>query len=213
MAVAADLTPTELRWLQGATPVVAFANEQKIPLDIVVQPQDAPGAAPLALGFVDGRCKLVLSMRGNPEAEATLTRIEPELLDAALELMAAHELGHCRRHLDGRWLALPAGFTAREPAALSSEDRQAYVQMRSTRREEAFADLVGLAWVQRRHAALYERLHRWLLDERSRDLIPGAHHDTLAWIGLARDARALAGASIFDSAAALWPQGLSRVDP
>src|SRR5688572_11793556 len=135
MALAADLTPTEVRWLKGAAPVVAFAKDNKIPLDIVVQPQDAPGAAPLALGFVDGRCKLVLSMRGNPEAEAALARMEPELLDAALELMAAHELGHCKRHLDRAWRALPDGLMAREPATLSADDRQAYVQMRSTRRE------------------------------------------------------------------------------
>ena len=212
-AVAGELTPTEVRWLQGAAPVVAYAKENRIPLDIVVQPQDAPGAAPLSLGFVDGRCKLVLSMRGNPEARATLGRIDADLLDAALELMAAHELGHCQRYLDGTRYGLPAGFVAREPAALGREDRQAYVQMRSTRREEAFADLVGLAWVQQRHAPLYERLHRWLRNERSRDLIPGAHHDTLAWIELARDGRALAGASVFASAATLWPQGLSRADP
>jgi len=213
VAAAADLTPTEVRWLQSAAPVVAFAKEQRMPLDVVVQPQDAPGAAPLALGFVDGRCKLVLSMRGNPEAQAALSRIEPELLDAALELMAAHELGHCQRYLDGTWRGLPAGFVAREPATLSAEDRQAYAQMRSTRREEGYADLVGLAWVQQRHAALYERLHRWLLAERSHDLVPGTHHDTLAWIELARDGRALAGGSIFQSAAALWLRGLTHNDP
>jgi hypothetical protein len=213
MAVAAELTPTEVRWLQGAAPVVAFAKDHKMPLDIVVQPQDTPGAAPLALGFIDGRCKLVLSMRGNPEAEAALARIEPELMNAALELMAAHELGHCKRHLDSAWRALPDGLVAREPATLSAEDRQAYVQMRSTRREEGYADLVGLAWAQQRHAPLYERLHRWLLAERSKDLIAGAHHDTLAWLALARDGRALASGSIFHSAATLWPQGLNRADP
>jgi hypothetical protein len=210
---AADLTPTEARWLTGAAPVVAHAKENRMPLDIVVQPQDTPGAAPLALGFVDGRCKLVLSMRGNPEAQAALERIEPDLLDAALELMAAHELGHCQRYLDGTWQGLPAGFVARVPAALDSGDRQAYVAMRSVRREEGYADLVGLAWVQQRHAARYERLHRWLQAERTRDLVPGTHHDTLAWLELARDPRALAGSSIFNAAAALWPHGLTRADP
>ena len=209
----AELTPTETRWLQLGKPVLGYALKQKLPLDVVVQPTARPGEPPLTLGFVDGRCKLVLSMRGNPEAQATLARIEPDLLHAALELMAAHELGHCKRHLDGAWQDLPAGFAAREPASLTPEDRQAYVQMRSTRREEGYADLVGLAWVQQRHAALYERLHRWLVAERSRDLIPGAHHDTLAWITLARDGRALAGGSIFSAAAALWPQALTRADP
>lgn len=66
--LAAELTPTEMKWLSGAWPVIAFARSEQLPLDIVVQPQASPGAAPLALAFVDGRCKLVLSMRGNVEA-------------------------------------------------------------------------------------------------------------------------------------------------
>jgi hypothetical protein len=212
-ALAADLTPTEVRWLKGVAPVIAYAKETRLPLDIVVQPQDEPDAAPLALGFVDGRCKLVLSMRGNPEAQATLDRVEPELLDAALELMAAHELGHCRRYLDGAWFRLPAGFVAREPAALNADDRAAYKTMRSVRREEGYADLVGLAWVQQRHRPLYDRLHRLLLTERSKDLIAGSHHDTLAWLELARDGSVFAQPSIFDAASALWPRGLAAGDP
>ncbi|HSV47611.1 MAG TPA: hypothetical protein VLJ58_17620, partial [Ramlibacter sp.] len=142
--LAAELSPTELRWLQGAQPVLAFAKAQQLPLDIIVQPQPTPGAAPLALAFVDGRCKLVLSMRGNPEAQATLDRITPALLAPTLELMAAHELGHCRRYLDGAWYSLPAGFTPAEPAALPATLRAAYADMQAARREEAFGDLVGL---------------------------------------------------------------------
>ena len=211
--LAAELTATEVRWLQGAAPVVAYAKESGIPLDVVVQPQAAPGAAPLALGFVAGRCKLVLSMRGNPEAQATLERIDADLVDAALELMAAHELGHCKRYLEGTWRGLPAGFIAREPAALDADDRKSYVAMRSVRREEGYADLVGLAWTQQRHAPRYARLHRWLHAERSKDLTPGTHHDTLAWIELARDPRAFGNHSPFEAAAALWPQALTRADP
>jgi hypothetical protein len=207
-ARAADLTPTEQRWLQGAWPVVQHAKQHQLPLDIVVQPQDAPGRAPLALGFVNGRCKLVLSMRGNPEAEATLARIEPELLGATLELMAAHELGHCRRYLDGAWNGLPAGFTASEPEGLSPDRLQAWQDMQSARREEGFGDLVGLAWAQQRHPALYPRLHAWLLAERLHDRVPGSHHDTVAWVRLAQDGRALAGTTLFDGPARLWQAGL-----
>lgn len=67
------------------------------------------------MAYVAGRCKLVLSMRGNPQAGSTLDRIVLPLPDARLELMAAHELGHCRRHLDGVFLATPAGFNAAPP--------------------------------------------------------------------------------------------------
>ncbi|HEX2011006.1 MAG TPA: hypothetical protein VJN44_08725, partial [Roseateles sp.] len=160
-----------------------------------------------------GRCKLVLTMRGNPEAETTLERVAPELRDGALELMAAHELGHCRRYLDGAWHGLPAGFTpAAEPEGLSPELRQAYRHMRSTRREEAYGDLVGLAWVEQQRPQQYRQLHAWLLAERERELLPGSHHDTLAWLRLAAEPAALrggmAGSTIFTAAQPLWQAGL-----
>ncbi len=205
---AAELTPVETRWLAGVWPVVRFAKTERLPLDVVVQPQPTPDLAPLTLGFVDGRCKLVLSMRGNPEAQATLDRIAPELLDEALELMAAHELGHCRRYLDGTWLRLPAGFVPENPAGLGPELRDAYLAMRAMRREEGYADLVGLAWTQQRHPGDYARLHAWLVAERSRDLVPGSQHDTLAWIQLAGAGAHADAVSIFAAAAALWQTGL-----
>jgi len=211
-SLAADLTPLETRWVQGFWPVVVYAQKAGLPLDVVVQPQATPGSAPLALGFVDGRCKLVLSTRGNAEAQATLDRIEPNLVDAALELMAAHELGHCRRYLDGTWMTSPAGFTSAPPPGLHPELVGAYRGMRAVRREEGYADLVGLAWTWQRHRPRYQRLRAWLLEERARDLLPGSHHDTLVWVRLAGDGHALGQASIFDAAAALWGNGLERAD-
>lgn len=205
---AAELSDLEQRWLRGARPVVAWARAEQLPLDIVVQPQDAPDAAPLAMAYVGGRCKLVLSMRGNAEAQATLDRAPADLRDAAIELMAAHEIGHCRRHVDGAWLGAPAGFVAVEPDGLPENLRAAWTQMQATRREEAYADLVGLAWTQHHHALDYARLHDWLVTERSRDRIPGDHHDTLAWIATTSEA-SLAGATVFAAADALWPRGLS----
>lgn len=208
-AMAADLTPLEKRWLAGAWPVITHARQAQLPLDIVVQPQDSPGAAPLALAFIDGRCKLVLSMRGNPEAEAQLARIAPALLDAALELMAAHELGHCRRYLDGAWYGTPAGFAAaKAPAGLAPDLQEAWLAMRSTRREEGYGDLVGLAWTRARHPELYAPLHAWLVAERSAELIPGSHHDTLAWLELARDAAVFGDGPMFATADRLWRRGL-----
>ena len=206
---AAELSATEMRWLKAGWPVVQYAKEHKLPLDIVVQPQPTPGKAPLALAFVDGRCKLVLSMRGNPEAQATLDRIEPELVDATLELMAAHELGHCRRHLDGAWVGVPAGFAPSEPSGLDPSMRDVYQAQQAQRREEGYADLVGLAWARERHPQQYARLHAWLLAERTHERVDGSQHDTLAWVRLAGDASAApAGRSIFDAAQALWERGL-----
>lgn len=209
-AHAADLTPLEMRWLQGVAPVVGHARQAlALPLDIVVQPQDAPGVAPLALGFVDGRCKLVLSMRGNPEGQRQIDALTPELRGPALELMAAHELGHCRRYLDGAWHGVPAGFVAaKAPETLAPDLQQAWLDMRSTRREEAYGDLVGLAWAQARHPALYAKLHAWLVAERSADLVPGSHHDTLDWLALARNPAVLEGRTMFEGADRVWARGL-----
>jgi hypothetical protein len=123
--------------------------------------------------------------------------------------MAAHELGHCRRYLDGAWNGVPAGFNAAVPDELSPDLRTAYVAMKAARREEGYGDLVGLAWTQQQHPQQYTRLHTWLVTERSRDLLPGSHHDTQAWVLLAQDGGTLAGTSIFAAAARLWAAGLA----
>ncbi|WP_099860569.1 hypothetical protein [Roseateles chitinivorans] len=210
-AWAAGLTPLEQRWIAGMTPVLQHAKASGMPVDVVVQPQEAPEAAPLALGFRDGRCKLVLSLRGNPEGEATIQRLPAGLEDPALELMAAHELGHCRRYLDGVWFNLPAGFSAAPaPDGLSPDLQRAYLSMKSARREEGYGDLVALGWTAQRHPAQYAALHAWLSAERARDLLPGSHHDTLAWLKLARDPKALGStASMFDAALPVWQSGLN----
>jgi hypothetical protein len=205
---AAELTATETRWLQGAWPVVEFARQTGLPLDIVVQPQPAPGAAPLAMAFIGGRCKLVLSMRGNSEAQATLERLEPEMLDATLELMAAHELGHCRRYLDGAWYGLLSGFAANAPARHDADVVAAHEAASPARREEGYGDLVGLAWAQQRHPQLYARLWAWLVEERSNGRVAGADHDTLVWVRLATPDVGVHRVSIFDWAASLWRAGL-----
>jgi len=211
-ALAADLSATESQWLRSAAPVLAYARGQGLPMDIIVQPQAAAGLAPLAMAFVAGRCKLVLSMRGNPEAQATLDRIPAPLRDAAVELMVAHELGHCRRYLDGAWASVPAGFVPKLPAGLSDEYREAYGAMFAARREEGYGDLVGLAWTRMRHPGQYAALYAWLVSLRTQDLIPGSHHDTLAWLQLAPDGAALAAAELFAGSAALWARGLLRAN-
>ena len=159
---AVELTATERTWLEAAKPVLQFARDQGLPLDIIVQPQPTPGVTPLGMAFVAGRCKLVLSMRGNPEAQATLDRVEPSLRAAVVEAIAAHELGHCWRHVTQRWGTLPAGLhdvTAFN--RLSVEHADLLKDMWRTRREEGFADLVGLAWTLKHHAARYAEVHAW----------------------------------------------------
>jgi hypothetical protein len=211
-ALAADLTPTEQRWLDGATPPLSWALKQGLPIDIVVLPQAQPGAAPIAMGYEDGRCKLVFAMRGNPAAQATLEAIPAPLLQATIEAMTAHEIGHCQRHRSGTFDRLPAGL-ADEPDAIESRQPTAELQamareMRVTRREEAYADLVGLAWTHAHHADQFAPVLAWFDAARS-DETPRGFHDTRHWLALAhRPAAFDGGANPFDQAAALWQRGL-----
>ena len=209
---AADLTDTERRWLAGATPPVAWALKQGMPIDIVVLPQAQPGAAPIAMGYDEGRCKLVFAMRGNPAAESTLAQIPAPLLQATLEAMTAHEIGHCQRHRSGAFDSLPSGLSD-TPDAIETRQPTAELQaiareMRITRREEAFADLVGLAWTHAHHADQFAQVLAWF-DEARSDETPRGFHDTRHWLALAHAPDAFAdAASPFDQAGAMWQRGL-----
>src|SRR5438105_7920931 len=211
-ACATELTDIETRWLKAGWPVITYAKEQKLPLDIAVQTQSKRGDAPLAMGFVDGRCKLVLAMRGNPEAEKTLAQIEAPLLEPIVEAMVAHEVGHCWRYVHGAWHTLPAGFRDLADDAMPGDMELARLRrdMRETRREEGFADLVGLAWTQSRHPAQYAAVHAWFEKVRDDQPVAGAHHDTRVWLQLAHNPAAFGkGDTPFDRARPLWQQGLA----
>src|SRR5207248_1313800 len=99
------------------------------------------------------RCKLVLAMRGNPEAEATLARIDAPMLAPVVEAMVAHEVGHCWRYVNGAWHTVPAGFVAsaeappsndpaltRPPRAVRGPRREPRTQLLRIVRKQALGD-------------------------------------------------------------------------
>jgi hypothetical protein len=206
----AQLTEMEVRWLKAAAPVLAYAQRIELPIDITVQPKAGPNDVPLAMGFLDGRCKLVLSMRGNPDAEKILDNVPEQQRGILMEAMAAHEVGHCWRYAQGNWHALPAGFV--ETGELLADDPALLVEakaMRENRREEGYADLVALAWTRRHHPESYAMVHQWLSGLREQVQVPGSGHDTRAWVRLAKDSNVFPQASEpFDDAASAWRAGL-----
>ncbi len=198
----AALTDMEIRWLQAAAPVLAYSQRIKLPIDIIVQPVARPNDVPMAMGFADGRCKLVLSMRGNPDAEKVLDQVPQAERTVLMEAMAAHEVGHCWRYAQGIWHALPAAF---EQAA----DAPAQQEVLQTRREEGFADLVALAWTRRQHPDNYQQVYAWLATLRSEQSVAGGSHDTRAWVRLARDGSVFKSAATpFDEADHTWSAGV-----
>ena len=206
----AALTAMETRWLQAASPVLAYSQRIKLPIDIVVQPVAGPNDVPLAMGFRDGRCKLVLSMRGNPDAESVLNAVPEADRSVLMEAMAAHEVAHCWRYAQGAWHALPQGFidTGKKHAA-NDELVAESTSMRDDRREEGFADLAALAWTQGRHPQRYAQVYAWLAALREKQPVAGGTHDTRAWVRLAHDASIFKNtATPFEGASGAWRQGL-----
>lgn len=199
-APSSALTETEQKWIAAAQPVLAYARQQGLALDIIVQPTVRPDISPLSMAYLGGRCKLVLTMRGNPIVEQQLEDVPLTFHGIVIEAMAAHEIGHCWRHSQGAWRALPSGF--------ASVPGQGQEVSQKQRLEEGFADLVGMAWTQLEHPAQYDYVHRWLTRERG-DGHSGGVHDTSGWVRSAASASIFsAGGSLFEQALVPWEAGV-----
>jgi hypothetical protein len=205
-----SLTAQETRWLTAAGPVLAYSQRLKLPIDIIVQPQPGPNDVPFAMGFDGKRCKLVLSMRGNQEAETILEKVPEAERALLIEAMTAHEVGHCWRYAQGAWHALPAGFVETGEEKADNDDILSEAKaMRESRREEGFADLVALAWISRTHPDSYAQVYGWLASLRDDQPVARNAHDTWAWVQLAPDAGAFAHAATpFEDVETLWSKGL-----
>ncbi len=162
------------------------------------------------MGFDQGRCKLVMSLRGNPAAEASLDKVPDSQRALLIETMTAHEVGHCWRYAHGVWRALPAGFV--EVGEEQADDMAllaASKELREHRREEGFADVAALAWVRHAHPQQYQAVHAWLAGLRGAQVLARGTHDTGAWVRAAADPAVFAVAgSTFDAALPAWEQGL-----
>ena len=123
----------------------------------------------------------------------------PEFFNAVMQLMAAHELGQCTLHVRGQWMAGANAVGGVLPVVAGQ-------------REEAYADLVGLAWTQRHHTALYGQVHAWLVAERLLSRQRGPMHNTLAWAQIAARADSFGRRSVFAEADVLWQQGVANAD-
>jgi hypothetical protein len=203
-----NLTQVEQKWLDAADPVLQYANEHGMQVDVVILPEATADDVPLSMGVREGRCKLVFALRGNPEAEATLTNVSSDRHALMIEAMAAHEIAHCWRYTQGAWHKLPAGFVE---AFDGKELQSRRNEMRATQREEGYADLVALAWTRQQHPESYGAVHDWLERVRREQPLPGSFHDTRAWLMLAKQQSAFAdNSSPFEQVYELWMLGLRQ---
>ena len=213
-AADAALTERETNWLAAGRPVLRYAASEGLSVDVVVQPDNQPDLSPMAMGIRNGRCTLVVSMRGNAEIESLSRSVPPTLFRPVAQAIFAHEVAHCWRFTKGGWHSEPAvsaeASKGESPTALVRAEHE----MRLTRREEGYADLVGLAWTLHAHAGQYEQVRAWLSAYRREHAIAGDHHDTALWIDLARDKAAFApAADLFVEAGVVFERGLQQEEP
>jgi hypothetical protein len=198
LASAAELTEMEVRWLKAGSAVLAYAGRNSSCRSTSPCNPGASNDVPLALGYDNGRCKLVLSMRGNPNAEDILNNVA-EQRPLMIEAMVAHEIGHCWRYVQGEWHVVPSGF---------EETSSGRAALRDTRREEGYADLVALAWMQQRHPDQYATVAHWMQQVRAPSPASGSH-STLVWLQQAPTGAAFdSQLPLFEQADRLWRQGL-----
>jgi len=76
--------------------------------------------------------------------------------------MAAHELGHCRRYLDGAWMGVPAGFATERTSRSRRIAARSVSGDAGAAREEGYADLSAWPGRGKQHPQLYARLYAWL---------------------------------------------------
>ena len=215
-ASAAELTDMETRWLTAGSAMLKYAKKElKLPIDIIVQPTGKPTDVPLALGFQDGRCKLVLTMRNKTNAEDVLSTVPAEQRPLMIEAMFAHEVGHCWRYVQGQWHEMPAGFEEHDHADHAAHNQAQAQELEQTRREEGFADLAALAWIQQRHPEQYGVVAAWMRQVRQpspASPVVGSH-TTMEWLQLAPTGDAFAAElPLFEQASSLWQKGLLNQD-
>lgn len=119
---------------------------------MVIDAQD--GDNPVAMGYEDGTCTLVVRVRGNSLYQRLILARDGHPRDLKLRAILAHEMGHCFRHFFARGARAAPGSADRvaERAAEPAPDRtpDAAADRRQRRDSEDQADLFALAW-----AAIY----------------------------------------------------------
>ena len=113
---------------------------------------------------------------------------------------------------DGAWHTLPAGFSEVPIAGSEDGDReraQLRRDMRATRREEGFADLVGLAWTLSNVPQQYQTVHAWLEQRRAQQAFPVAITTRASGLRWRTDRAAFdtRAAGPFEQARVFWQAG------
>ncbi|MFP5393368.1 MAG: hypothetical protein ACLGI6_17745 [Gammaproteobacteria bacterium] len=177
-SVQASTPASEAQWISAASMAVEYGRAHGMPVELLVEAGNGlPGHTPMGLMSEAGRCTLVVAARDNPTAERVSAMVERELQDLFLQGAAMHELGHCHRRLRG----FPHNEKLLPVVAWIGPVRDWF--NRRVRLEEAYADMLEVAWLARFHPERYDSVVKAIVQVRTRFREP--RHDTLPWLELA----------------------------
>lgn len=135
-AGAHEMTADERQIAAEFSAMAAVAGPLGITFRTVVVDDVRDGDTPLALGYEDGTCTLVVQVRDNALYKALVLARDGRPKEVKLRAILAHEMGHCFRHYFDN---APAG-NADAPAV------SARAHLRERHESEVQADRFALAW-------------------------------------------------------------------
>ncbi|MBP8270303.1 MAG: hypothetical protein KAX42_00375 [Sphaerotilus sp.] len=165
-------------WEQVAAELLQRPEFKALPLQIRTTRVQSLGGSPIEVELQTGLCMLHLRTRGHPATTQLLALAPRQDHTLWMQAILVHEIAHCWRwQEDAPALQKLAALTS-HPQADPRTVRQA---VRQHQREEAFADVAALAWVQRvapeHFQSLLDTFQRLRSDLR---LSVGAHDTRLA---------------------------------
>lgn len=190
-------------WATLAAELLQRPEFEALPLELRLESAGSTGGSPIEVALQPGLCVLHLRTQGHPATARLLALAAPDDRTLWMQAILVHEIAHCWRAQEDppameRLAALAA--LAGTPEARTQAIRQARHQRQ---REEAFADVAALAWVQRVAPARFARLLDGFQRLRGDLRLSGGPHDTrLALERLRRDGLA-PGLAPFPAASAL----------
>jgi hypothetical protein len=188
VAVAAPATPSAdatADWEAVARGLLARPEFEALPLQVRPPPAHASGGSPIEMQLQAGECLLHLRTRGHPLAKLLLGMAGQQERLWWMRVVLVHEIAHCWRWQEhGPDLLQMVALTSQAEA----DPRAVRQAARQHQREEAFADVAALAWVQRvaptQFGAMLDAFQRLRSDPR---LSSGPHDTRLALERLRRD--------------------------
>ena len=190
-------------WEQVAAGMLQRPEFEALPLQILPPRGQSLGGSPVEMQFQSGQCLLKLRTRGNPVAEWLLAQAQPEDRTLWMQAVLVHEIAHCWRWQQAHDPSLQQLATLMASPGARTDAAVARQVQRQLGQEEAFADVVALAWVAGAAPQRFEAILQAFQRLRSDPRLSAGPHDTRAALQRVQREGIPTGRSVFVLASTL----------